>query len=231
MEMLLDGLTEALRLVVSGDPVVLHAVFVSLSCSLIALALAAAVAIPWGAFLGLFQPRAHRLQVFCLRVGMSVPTVAMGLLVFGLLSRRGPLGELDLLYSPTAIIVGELLLALPLLGSLVHGAVAGLDPRVRETLITLGVGRPRALLVALGEVRGAAVAALLATFGRCVTELGIAITVGGNLAAATRTLPTTIALELSRGEFGRALAPGILLVCLAAVVTLVARRFLERGRA
>lgn len=228
--MWLDGLTEALRLVLSGDRAVLHAVVVSLTCSLVALALAAAVAIPWGAYLGLFLPRGHRLQVFGLRVGMSIPTVAIGLLVFSLLSRQGPLGELDLLYSRSAIILGELLLALPLLASLVHGAVAGLDPRVRETLITLGVPRPRAVAVALVEVRAAVVAALLATFGRCVTELGIAITVGGNLALATRTLPSTIALELSRGEFGRALAPGVLLVCLAAVVTLLARHLLEKER-
>ncbi len=230
MEMLVDGLKEALRLILSGDDAVLHAIFISLACSLLALLLASLVAIPWGAWLGLFRPRGHRLQVFCLRVGLSLPTVALGLLVFGLLSRRGPLGGFDLLYSPTAIVAGEFLLAMPLLASLVHGAVAGLDPRVRETLTTLGVGRRRTLWVALGEVRAAVVAALLATFGRCITELGIAITVGGNLALATRTLPSTIALELSRGEFGRALAPGILLIGLAVIITLLARRLLAEER-
>ncbi len=230
MEMLLDGLAEALHLIASGDFGIWHAVWVSLGCSLLAIGLAAVVAIPWGAALALFRPRGYRAQVFCLRVAMSVPTVALGLLVYGLLSRRGPLGDLDLLYSASAIIIGETLLALPLLASLVHGAVAGLDSRVLETLKTLGANRRLVVVVVLGEVRAALAAALLATFGRCVTELGIAITVGGNLALATRTLPGTIALELSRGEFGRALAPGILLVGLAVVATVLARRLLAEER-
>lgn len=222
MELLREGFAEAFRLVVSGDAATLHAVYVSLVCTLVSVTLAALVAVPYGAWLGLYRPRGHRVQVFFLRVGMAVPTVVIGIVVFSLYSRKGLLPGLDLLYTKTAIVTGEFLLAFPLLGTLAHGVTAPLEPEVVETARTLGASRPRALLKVLREMRVAIGAAYLAAFGRCITELGIAITVGGNLRLRTRTLPSTIQLELSRGEFGKALAPGILLLllaCGAAVVT------------
>ena len=230
MEFLWDGLVEALRVVARGDPEVMHAVYVSLACTLTSVTLASVVAIPYGAWLGLYRPRHHRVQVFLLRVGMSVPTVVIGLGVFGLLSRAGPLGGADLLYSKSAIILGETLLAFPLAASLTHGATVGLDRRVVETALTLGASRPRALLTALGEIRGALVAAVLATFGRCITELGIAVTVGGNLLLSTRTLPSTIQHELSRGDFGKAVAPGIVLLVLAALAAAITQWLSREAR-
>ena len=230
MEFLWDGLVEALQLVARGDPEVLHAVYVSLACTLTAVTLASLVALPYGAWLGLYRPRYHRVQVFLLRVGMSVPTVVIGLLVFGFLSRAGPFGGADLLYSKSAIIVGEILLAFPIAGSLAHGATAGLDRRVVETALTLGASRPRALLTVLSEIRSALVAALLATFGRCITELGIAMTVGGNLLLSTRTLPSTIQHELGRGDFGKAVAPGIVLLVLAALAAAVTQWLSREAR-
>jgi len=219
-----EGFVEALRLIAHGDREVLHAVYVSLVCTLVAASLAALLAVPYGAWLGLYRPRAHRFQVFCLRVGMSIPTVVIGLLVFGMLSRRGPLGGLGLLYTKSAIIAGELLLAFPLIGALSHGATAGLDRRVVETAQTLGASRWRALLTVISEVRIAMVASYLAAFGRCITELGIAVTVGGNLLMRTRTLPSSIQFELSRGDFAKAVAPGVILLVLAAITAAVAHR-------
>ena len=224
MDFLWDGMQRAVQLVVSGDPATYHAVWVSLLCTLLAISLAALIAVPYGAWLGIYRPQGERAQVFCLRVGMALPTVVIGLLVFGLLSRRGLLGGLDLLYTKTAIIAGEFLLALPLLGTLAHGATASLDVQVVETSLTLGAGRFPALGKVLGEVRVGIAAAYLAAFGRCVTELGIAITVGGNLALRTRTLPSTIQLELTRGNFAEALAPGLLLVALACGAALLTHR-------
>ncbi len=221
MEFLWEALVEAARLVRRGDEELLHACLVSLTCTLTSVSLAALVAIPLGAWLGVFRPRGHRTAVFVLRVGMSMPTVVIGLLLYGALSRKGPLGDLDVLYTKTAIIVGEVLLAFPLLATLAHGATASLDPRVPETALTLGSGRPRALLKVLGEVRVAVVAAYLAAFGRCLTELGIAITVGGNIALRTRTLPSAIQLEVSRGNFAKALAPGMVLLVLAGVAAVI----------
>lgn len=224
MDFLWDGLREAIRLVASGDADTFHAVWVSLFCTLISITLAAVLAIPYGAWLGVYRPRGHRAQVFALRVGMSLPTVVIGLLIFGLLSRRGLLGDFDLLYTKAAIIAGEFVLAFPLLGTLAHGATASLDRRVAETALTLGASRARTLRKVLGEVRVALVAAYLAAFGRCITELGIAITVGGNLRMRTRTLPSTIQLELGRGDFAAALAPGLLLLLLACCAAIVTHR-------
>ena len=230
MDFLWEGLREAVRLVASGDAHVFHAVWVSLLCTLLSVSLASLVAIPYGAWLGLYRPRGARPQVFLLRVGMALPTVILGLLVYALLSRRGLLGGLDLLYTKAAIIAGEILLAFPLLATLAHGATAALDREVVETPLTLGAGRVRAMLRALGEVRTAIAAAYLAAFGRCLTELGIAITVGGNLRMRTRTLPSTIQLELSRGDFAGALAPGILLVLLACGAAVVTYRLAREDR-
>lgn len=221
MDFLQGGVKEAFRLIVTRDAATFHALEVSLSCTLVAITLAGLLAVPYGAWLGLYRPRTHRLQYFVLRVGLSLPTVVIGLLVYGLLSRRGILGDLDLLYTRTAIIAGETILAFPLFGSLAHGLTASLSPRVVETALTLGASRRRALFTVLGEVRVGLVAAYLAAFGRCITELGIAITVGGNLAMRTRTLPSTIQLRLSVGDFATALAPGLLLLLLAGVAAVV----------
>lgn len=229
MGFFVDGARQAFALITSGDPGTFHAVWVSLFCTCVAVALAAVVAIPYGAWLGCYRPRA-RLQILALRIGTAVPTVVLGLLVYALLSRRGFLGDLDLLYTQSAIIAGEFLLAFPMLGTLAHGIAASLDPVVIESSRTLGASRGRALLRALGECRPALAGACLAAFGRCITELGIATTVGGNLAMHTRTLPSTIQLELSRGDFARALAPGLILLALACVAAIVTHRVSGEAR-
>ncbi len=230
MDFLWEGVEEALRLILRGDKQVFHAVSVTLLCTVTAILLAALVAIPYGAWLGLYRPRGYRLQVFCLRVGMFVPTVVIGLLVFGLLSRQGPLSWLDSLYTKQAIVAGEFLLAFPILGTFTHAAMRGQRGTPLETVLTLGAGRWRALLTMLDQVRVSLVAALLAAFARCFSELGVAIPVGGNLELHTRTLASTIVLDLSKGEFGKAMAPGLILIALACVIATVAFFFLERER-
>ncbi len=230
MEFLAEGVREAVRLVLAGDATTFHAVYVSLLCTVTSVTAAALIAVPYGAWLGLYRPRGAQAQVFLLRVGMSIPTVIVGLLVFALLSRRGLLGSLDMLYTKGAIVIGTTLLAFPLLATLAHGAAAGLAPEVVETPLTLGAGRFRSMLAALGEVRVAMAAAYLAAFGRCLTELGISVTVGGNLVRRTRTLPSTIQLELSRGDFAAALAPGLILVLLACGAAALTHRLSREAR-
>jgi tungstate transport system permease protein len=226
---LLESVREAARLVATGDPEVFHALWVSLSCTLLALTIAFALAVPLGAWLALFRPRGHALLPFLLRVGMFTPTVVIGLVVFATLSRRGFLGSLDLLYTKLAIVVGLVLLAFPLLASLAHGAAKGLPPAAVETARTLGAGRWRAMWMALGEVRSTLGVAVLLAFARCVTELGIATTVGGNIRLHTRTLPGVTQLQLSMGNFAQALAPGFLLLVLAFVAGAVVS-WIERAR-
>ncbi|MHC4135696.1 MAG: ABC transporter permease [Planctomycetota bacterium] len=231
MDFLWDGMVEAVRRVGTFDLDTYHAVWVSLLCTIVSISLAALVAVPYGAWLAVYKPRGHKAQVFVLRVGMALPTVVIGLLIYGLLSRRGLFGGLDLLYTKVAIIAGEFILAFPLLGTLAHGATAALDRRVAETALTLGASRPRTLGKLLGEVRVGLVAAYLAAFGRCITELGIAITVGGNLRLRTRTLPSTIQLEVGRGDFAAALAPGILLLVLACGAAMLTHWLSREARA
>lgn len=224
MDFLTQGFAEALDLVVSGDRRVLHAIGVTVLCSTIAVTLAAVLAYPLGTWLGVHRRDGRGALVFLMRLGMFTPTVVVGLLVFTLLSRRGPLGSLDLLYTRTAIITGEFLLAFPLIVTLTHGAAASLDRRVPETARTLGAGRFRTLLAVMGEVRVGLVAAYLAGFARCLSELGVALTVGGNLEMRTRTLASTISLEIRRGDFARGLACGIILLVLAVGAALLAHR-------
>lgn len=230
MDFLLEGFRHAGALLAGGDADTWFAIGLSLWTTLLALLLGAAVGVPLGGATGLFRPPGHALLVLSFRVGMSMPTVVIGLLLFGLFSRRGPLAGLDLLYTPGAIVIGQALLAAPILASYAHAALAGLDPRVRETVETHGGGRWLALRLALGEVRPTLVATLLNAFGRCITELGIVLLVGGSLRWSTRNLPALIALETSRGEFGRALAPGIVLMGLACGAALLAGRIGREAR-
>jgi len=229
VELLGEGFAKAWQLVTSGDPVVFHALGVSLLCSLCSLALAAVLAVPYGAWLGLARPRGASLHVFLLRVGLSIPTVVIGLVVYAFFTRRGLLGHLHLFHTKAAIVIGQTLLAFPLLASLVHGASASLDPIVAESARTLGATRLGTAARCLSEVRPALLTAALATLGRCLTEVGIAVMVGGAILMDTRTLTAHVQGEVSRGSFGSALAAGLLLLAVAVPLTLLGMRF-ERGR-
>jgi len=212
------------------DAEVWGAAQLSLALSAVAVFIAAIPGIPLGALLGLSRSRASDALVIVARVGMATPTVIVGLLVYGLLSRRGPLGSFDLLYSPQAIIAGEVLLAFPLVVALGASSVASLDPRFRETIKLLRIGRARASLLAVRDAREGFLAALLVAFARCVGELGVALLVGGNLRGSTRTLTTSIALETSRGEFERAVTLGVVLLVLALGVNATVAILFRAGR-
>jgi tungstate transport system permease protein len=230
MDFLLDGVREAFALLVRGDHETWFGVGLSLWTSVLAITIGGLVGVPLGTALGLWRPRGDRVAVYLLRLGMSFPTVVIGLLLYGLLCRKGPLAGLDILYTPWAIVIGQALLAFPIFGSLAHAAAADLDPRAMETASTLGAPRRAILALAVSESRASIVAATLNAFGRCVTELGIALAVGGSLRLWTRTLPTLVSLETSKGEFGRGLAAGLVLVLLAAVVTAVAMAIEGKSR-
>jgi tungstate transport system permease protein len=221
MKMLWDGLLEAGHLILSGDAMVLAAAGRTLWISVSAVFLAALLGVPLGTLVATKEFPGRRAIVLLARTFMAVPTVFVGIVCFAVFSRHGPLGPLDLLYTPWVIIVGEILLALPLIFSMTHGAVQSLDPRVTETAVTLGAGRLRLWWTQLSEARTGLVLGLLTAFARCSTELGIALTVGGNIKDRTRTLATATALETGRGEFERGLAMGIVLLCMALGLTLV----------
>lgn len=221
MNLLLQGLLEAYRLVVARDPLVMGAAWRSIWISCLAVGAAATIGLPIGTILARTRLPGSRFLVLAARAGMAVPTVFLGIFCYALFSRRGPLGATDLLYTPWVIVTGEFLLALPILVSITHGAVRSLDPRVAETAKTLGAGLRMRWGTYLSEARVGVLLGLLTAFARCVTELGIAMMVGGNIRGRTRTLATATALETGKGEFGRGLAMGLILLFLALAVTVV----------
>ena len=193
----------------------------SLWISSLAVALASAIGLPLGTTLACTRFPGKHWLVMVFRAGMAVPTVFIGVVCYALFSRRGPLGPLELLYSPWAIIIGEFLLALPIVVALTHGAMKALDPRVMETALTLGAGPFSRWRTYISEARVGVLLAILTAFARCVTELGIAMMVGGNIKDRTRTLATATALEAGKGEFARGIAMGFLLLAIALAVTVV----------
>jgi tungstate transport system permease protein len=146
---------------------------------------------------------------------MAMPTVVVGLLVYSFVSRAGPLGYLDILFTPTAVIIGQAILAFPIVTSLVYGGLSRLDDELTETLITFGAGPLRMLLKILSEARIAILSAVLSGFGRVIGEVGVSMMLGGNIRWYTRTMTTAIALENRRGAFSLALALGFILLIVA----------------
>ncbi len=219
-----------LDLLLAGSPEVWEPAGMSLRCAAAAALLAAPLGIPLGLLAGAGPARWRRPLRAAADAGLAVPTTAIALVLYLLLSRRGWFGPLGLLFTPTAVILGQTLVALPVLVMCTADAAAALDPRVHWTARTLGAPPLRRAIWYAGEVRGSLLAGLLAAFGRAAGELGAALILGGNIKGETRTLTTSITLETARGEFERAVALGLLLVVFALVV-IVAVRFLAPRRA
>ena len=230
MELLFEGLKEAIRLIRSLDPLVLDATWRSLQVSCSAVALAGICGLALGSLLGRFSFPGRSLVVALSRAGMSIPTVLIGLLGYAMFSRRGPLGSSELLYTTSAVVVGEFFLALPIIVTWTQGAVRKLDSRVVETARTLGAGPLRRWLCYLSEARLPISLAFLTAFARCFTELGVAMMLGGNIKEKTRTLATATALETSRGDFARGLAMSLIIVAFGLLIT-IAMTFLNRQKA
>lgn len=220
MGYLTDSLLKAVELIFSFDSEVRMTVWTSLYTSSTAIIIAALLGVPVGLSLGLSRFRGRQLLLTLLNTLMALPTVVVGLLLFGLLSRQGPLGPLGLLFTPWAMIAGQTVLATPIVANLVLAAVSGADARIIDTALTLGASRLQAAVQLLREIRFGVMAAVIAGFGRVVAEVGVAMMLGGNIRGTTRTMTTAIALETSKGEFAFGLALGIVLMLVALVVNL-----------
>ena len=225
---MIETLQKAGELIWRLDRGLLECVSVSLICSLIATAVAVLVGAPIAVLLGRKRFRGRRALLLAAHTGMAVPTVVIGLLIYGLLSRTGPLGSLGMLYTRKAIIIGEFALGLPIIVALVSSAVEGLDPRLEMTALTLGAGGFRRFCTLLAEARTELNAATMSVFGRLCSELGIAMMVGGNIVHHTRTMTTAIAVETAKGEFAMALALGLILLFIALVIN-IAAQFIRLG--
>ncbi len=215
-----DSLLTALELIISFDRDVRMTVWTSLYTSSCSIVIAALIGVPVGLWLGLNRFRGRQIVIALLNTLMAMPTVVVGLLLFGLLSRQGPLGPLGLLFTPLAMIAGQTVLATPIVANLVLSAVTGADRRIINTALTLGATQLQAAIQLLREIRFGVMAAVIAGFGRVIAEVGVAMMLGGNIRNSTRTMTTAIALETSKGEFAFGLALGMLLLSVALIVNL-----------
>lgn len=217
MELLQSTLT-ALQLLWAGDAALWSAIYISIKVCLLALLIASPPAVLLGFVLASYRFPGRRVLIVAVQTLLALPTVVIGLILYMLLSRQGPLGGMQLLFTQQAMVIGEAVLAFPILAALTLAAVQSADSRVAETARTLGAGRLRTAITVLLEVRFAIIAAMISGFGRVISEVGCVMMVGGNIAGATRNITTAIALETSKGEFVEGIALGIMLIAIALVV-------------
>lgn len=216
---LLEATQQAFLRLFAGDAELWRIVWISLKVSLSALLLATPFAVALGFWVASNRFRGRRVVIVLLQGLLSFPTVVVGLILYLLFSRSGPLGPWHLLFTQDAMIIGQAIIAFPVLAAFTLAAVHGADPRLRETAVSLGAGPLRSALTSLYEVRFAVVAGVLNGFGRVISEVGCSMMVGGNIAGLTRNIPTAIALETSKGDFAQGIALGAVLMVFALGVT------------
>lgn len=228
MKDLFQGLAQAFGLILSLDPALYEVIWLSLYVSGVALGYSTLIGIPLGAFLALKRFYGRRLIMALLYTGMGFPPVVIGLFVYLMLSRSGPIGALGWLFTPRAIIVAQTIISFPLVAGFTMAAVLGVDPNLRRQLISLGATGLQATLAILAEARIGVIVSVIAGFGSVISEVGAVILVGGNIEGKTRTLTTAIVLETRKGNFDLAMALGIILLIISFLVNLAMIR--SQGR-
>lgn len=221
MGFIAESVRTALSLIFFVDQDVFAAVRTSVGVAAWSVLLAAVFGIPVGLGVGVNQFPLKRVVIVVLNSLMAMPTVVLGLLVYGLVSRQGPLGGQGLLFTPNAMIIGQTLLAVPIVANYTLSAIKGADARIVPTALTLGAGSLRSMMQLTSEVRFGIMAAVIAGFGRVISEVGVAMMLGGNIRWYTRTMTTAIALETSKGEFAFGLALGIILMVVSLSINIL----------
>lgn len=212
---LLDAIAGAFALFLAGDAELWRIIWISLKTGVVGLLLAAPIAVLAGYLIAAHRFRGRRLVIWLAQAALSLPTVLVGLLLYLLLSRHGPFGSLQWLFTQAGVMAGQFVIALPVLVAFTLAAVQAADPRYAETAIAHGASRWRVMFTVLHEARFGVMAAIISGFGRVISEVGCALMVGGNIAGETRTITTAIALETSKGEFAQGIALGMVLVAIA----------------
>lgn len=225
MEYIIEGIARAFDIIFTLDREFLSIVTTSIKISFASIFLASVVAVPFGIWLGTAKFKGRKLTTTILNTLMSLPTVVIGLLLYSFLSRKGPFGSFGILYTPTAMIIGQSILAFPIIAALVTGGVRNLGDGPLVAARLLGAGKLKSTLLFLGEARLIVLTCILAGFGRVFSEVGIAMMVGGNIRFYTRNITTAIALETSRGDFGLGIALGLVLLTVAFVVNVAMNHF------
>lgn len=228
MTELWQGLLKAIQLIVSLDPEVIEITGRSLAIVATSCSIATLICLPLGSLLHFNRFPGKRLLINVVQTFYSVPTVAIGLFVFVFLSRAGPLGEMGIMFTPMAIVIGQVLLVTPIILGLTISALSGVDRAVFETAVSLGANRFQVTTLTIREARYAILTAVLMGFGRAISEVGLSMMVGGNIKGFTRTITTAISLETSKGDIELSIALGIILIFLALVINVALSRLQQR---
>jgi tungstate transport system permease protein len=220
MDFIQDGFAQAYILLANRDPATFSAIYATLRASGLAMAASLLVGIPLGYMLGYFDFRLKRVFRVIVDTLLSLPTVFIGLVIYALLTHKGPLGTTGLLFTIPGIAIGQAILALPIVIALTATAIEAADSNLGITLMSLGANRRQIAASTLWEVRLGILAAAVTATGRVLTEVGISLMVGGNIKWHTRTITTAIALETNKGEFGMGIALGLVLLLIALTVNI-----------
>ena len=221
MEFIVSGFYKGLALIFSGNPEIFAIARLSLTVSVLATAVAVLMGVPLGSWIAVKKFPLKKLLIAMANTGMGLPPVVAGLVVMLILTRSGPLGFLNWLYTPTGMIVAQVIIALPIITALSISAMQSVDPKFYQQVLTLGASDWQAIKVCLKEIRLTVLAAVIAGFGRLVAEVGAVMIVGGNIRHQTRVLTTATVMETQMGNFDTAIALGLILLTLSFAVNLV----------
>ncbi|MFH1799036.1 MAG: ABC transporter permease [Candidatus Omnitrophota bacterium] len=224
MEYIINGIRGAVKIIISLDKEFLGIVFTSVRISFTSTFLAAVFGVPFGLWVGISKFKGNNFIRTVLNTLMSLPTVVVGLTLYSFLSRKGPLGEWQMLFTPAAIVMGQLILAFPIIAALTAGGVKNLGDAPLRAARLLGAGKLESGVLFLKEAKLIIITSLLAGFGRVFSEVGVSMMLGGNIRLYTRNIPTAIALETSRGAFDLGIALGVVLLTVAFLVNITVSR-------
>lgn len=228
MDSILGGIKKTFTLLFTLDKEVFSIVLVSLRVSCTAIIFSIIAGVPLGFLIAIKEFPGKRTVAIILNTLMALPTVVVGLTVYLLISRSGPFGSLELLFTTNAMVIGQFILATPIIAALTMSTIQGVDRRVQKTALTLGATGTQAAWAVLLESKFGLLAAITAGFGRIIAEIGSAIMLGGNIEGSTRTITTTIATEIGKGEFDLAIALGIILLTIAFGINILVHYFQRR---
>ena len=223
-----QGFIKAIELIASLDPEVMEIAGRSLIISVTSALLASLICLPIASLIHFHHFPGKRILINVIQTFFSLPTVCVGLFVFVLFSRAGPIGGVNIMFTPTIMVIGQMILVTPILLGLTISALSGVDKAIRDTALSLGASDFQAIVVILKEARYAVVAAVIMGFGRAISEVGLALMVGGNIRGFTRVLTTAMSLETSKGELELSIALGIILIFIALMVNVALNRIQQR---
>ena len=230
MDLIFKGLSEAFQLFIHGDPEVLKITFLTLGVSLSATAISLIAGITLGTIIGLTRFHGRQLLVSLINTGMGSPPVVVGLVVSIFLWRSGPFGFLRIMYTPAAIVIAQVIISLPIIMGFTLASIQQIDPKMRLQVVSLGASRLQLAWLLVRDTQLPLLAAVMAGFGSIISEVGAAMAVGGNIEGHTRVLTTSIVLEISKGNFGLAIALGIVLMALVYLVNLALTVIQQRSK-